>query len=242
MARSYAHGYFSAAARALRAVCFLASLSALSGLAGLAHAADNGAPAAAAQNAAPHGMPNSAPNSAAAPSPAGAAKAAPAQAAAKPSWTELTPAQQQALSPLAGEWDKLNSARKRKWLVIGNKYASMNPDEQQRVQARMREWVKLTPEQRRIARESYARAKRLNPRQKSEHWQKYQQLPEEQKKKLAADAASKKHVASLPSASQAKNKTVPPIKSAPKPVHEQSVTPQAASQSALSPSPQPATK
>jgi hypothetical protein len=106
----------------------------------------------------------------------------------------------------------------------------------------MREWVKLTPEQRRTARESYARAKQLNSNQKSEHWQTYQQLPEEQKKKLAADAASKKRVAALPRASQAKGKTVAPIKSTPKPVLEQSVTPQAATQSALQPSPQPATK
>jgi hypothetical protein len=154
----------------------------------------------------------------------------------------LTPTQQQALTPLAGEWDKLNSARKSKWLAIGNKYATMKPDEQQRVQARMREWVKLTPEQRRTARESYARAKQLNSNQKSEHWQTYQQLPEEQKKKLAADAASKKRVAALPRTSQAKGKTVAPIKSTPKPVLEQSVTPQAATQSALQPSPQPATK
>jgi Protein of unknown function (DUF3106) len=164
----------------------------------------------------------------------------------KPLWTELTPMQQQALAPLATEWDKLDSFRKNKWLAIGNKYASMKPDEQQRVQERMRDWVKLTPEQRRIARESYARAKKLDPDKKSEKWQQYQQLPEEQKKKLAADVASKKHVATLPPASQAKTKTVPPIKEAPKPVIQQSVTPQATNQSALQPAqppvPQPVTK
>ena len=168
----------------------------------------------------------------------------PAQSATKPLWTELTPAQQQALAPLASEWDKLDFLRKNKWLAIGNKYATMSPAEQQRVQERMRDWVKLTPEQRRIARESYARAKKLNPDQKSAQWRQYQQLPEDQKKKLAADAASKKHVATLPSASaQGKNnKTIPPIKSAPKPVIERSVTPQAAAQYALQPLPPPATK
>jgi hypothetical protein len=234
------------AARILRAACFLSSLSALSGVAGFAYAATDGAPAVTAQNAAPHNttnkVPDNVPANARAPLPAGAAKAAPVQAATKPLWTDLTPAQQQALAPLAGEWDKLNSARKSKWLAIGNKYASMKPAEQQRVQARMREWIKLTPEQRRIARESYARTKKLDPNQKSEQWQKYQQLPEEQKKKLASDAASRKRVATLPPASQARSKTVQPIKSAPKPVLEQSVTPQAATQSALQPSPQPATK
>lgn len=218
MARHTANMAISATARPLRAVCLLAFLLSL-GAAGIAYAgADN--------------------------APAPAVKSAPVkqQSATKPFWTDLTPAQQQALAPLATEWDKLEPNRKTKWLAIGNKYASMKPDEQQRVQERMREWVKLSPEQRRIARESYARAKKLNPNQKSEHWQRYQQLPEEQKKKLAADAASRKHVATLPSASQSKNKTVPPIKSTPKPVLEQSVTPQAATQSALQPSPQSSTK
>ncbi|MFC7513978.1 DUF3106 domain-containing protein [Herbaspirillum sp. GCM10030257] len=161
--------------------------------------------------------------------------------AVKPLWAELTPAQQQALAPLGGEWDKMDGFRKKKWLAIGNKYASMNPDEQQRVQERMRDWVKLTPEQRRTARESYARAKELGPDKKSEEWQRYQQLPDEQKKKLAEAAASKKKVTTLPSpsAQSAASKTIPPIKSAPKPVLEQSVTPQATTQSAIPPATQP---
>jgi len=166
-----------------------------------------------------------------------------ARPAAAPRWNELTPAQQQALAPLASEWNKLSGFRKHKWLVIGNRFASMKPAEQQRLQERMRAWAKLTPEQRRLARESYARSKKLNQAQKSAQWRKYQQLPEEQKRKLAADAAaSRKHVAALPTpTAQARNhkKIVPPIKSAPKRVLERSVTPQAASQSALQPSPQP---
>jgi hypothetical protein len=215
------------AARSLRAVFILASLL-IAGTFAAAAIADQNAPAA---------------GPSASPSPAPQAKAAAPkqQAVARPLWTELTPSQQQALAPLASEWDRLDSIRKNKWLALGNKFPSMKPDEQQRIQERMRDWVKLSPEQRRVARESYSRAKKLNPDQKSAQWQQYQQLPEEQKKKLAAEAASRKHVATLPPASQARTKTVPPIKSAPKPVLEQSVTPQAANQSALQPS-QPATK
>lgn len=180
-------------------------------------------------------QPIAAPAARAATVPAAPAPAQSAKNAAKPLWSELTPAQQQALAPLAGEWDKLDSFRKNKWLAIGNKYATMAPAKQQRLQERMRDWVKLTPEQRRVARESYARAKRLNPDQKSAQWQQYQQLPEEQKRKLAADASSKKHVATLPAnaAKGVPSKTVPPIKATPKRVIEHSVTPQAASQSAL---------
>ena len=171
-------------------------------------------------------------------------QAAPAQSAAKgaavvkPTWSELNAAQQQALAPLAGEWDSLDAFRKNKWLAIGNRYATMKPEEQQRMQERMRDWIKLTPEQRRMARENYSRAQKLKPDQKSAQWEQYQQLPEEEKKKLAADAAAKKKVTALPPPSvqnkQAKT-TVPPIKAAPKPVIEQSVTPQAVNQSALQP-------
>lgn len=166
------------------------------------------------------------------------------QPLSRPLWGELTPAQRQALAPLASEWDKLDGFRKNKWLAIGNRYASMKPDEQARVQERMRDWVKLTPDQRRTVRENYVRTKKLKPDQKSAQWEQYQQLPEEEKKKLAADAASRKHVATLPPPAQQRknNKTLPPIKSAPKPVLEKSITPEATAQSALQPAVQPNSK
>ena len=151
-------------------------------------------------------------------------------AASKPLWTDLTPAQQQALAPLAEEWNTLGPVRKNKWLAIANKFGAMKPEEQQRMQERMRDWVMLTPEQRRQARENYVRAKKLNSDQKSTQWEQYQQLPEEEKKKLGADATAKKKVATLPppGAQDKQAKPLPPIKATPKPVLEQSVTPKAA--------------
>lgn len=181
-------------------------------------------------------VPN-APTSATVPASPSAANTARQQPNARPLWTELTPAQQQALSPLAGEWDRLDGFRKNKWLAIGNKFASMKPDEQQRVHERMHDWVKLTPEERRTARTNYARAKQLGSDQKNEQWEKYQQLPEEQKKELADTPGPKKRVTTLPSPSAQRNAsaTLPPIKAAPKPVHEQSVTPKVTNQSAIAP-------
>ncbi|MYM25258.1 DUF3106 domain-containing protein [Duganella sp. FT135W] len=129
-------------------------------------------------------------------------------------WKNLSPAQQQALEPLAGEWDQMEAVRKQKWLGIAKRYAKMNPDEQVRVQERMREWVRMTPEERRQVRQAYARAQKLNPTQKSTSWESYQQLPEEQKKELAAKPATKKQVANLPTPAQAKQQTVAPIKPA----------------------------
>jgi DNA repair ATPase RecN len=117
----------------------------------------------------------------------------------RPWWSELTDAQRVALSPLAAEWNNMELFRKKKWLEIGNRFATMKPEEQQRMQERMREWAKLTPDQRRVAREIYSRTNKLDPDQKSAQWMDYQQLPEEEKKKLAADTAAKKRVANLPS-------------------------------------------
>jgi hypothetical protein len=142
--------------------------------------------------------------------PAATAKPAPH---ARPLWTELNPAQQQALAPLAGDWDKLDAARKKKWIELTKHYASLAPEQQARMQERMREWLKLTPEDRRVARESYSRAKKLEPDQKSAQWQEYQQLSDEQKKKLADDAIARKRVTNLPPAAADKGKLVPPSKS-----------------------------
>lgn len=141
------------------------------------------------------------------------AKPATTPTISRPRWVDLTPAQQQALQPLAAEWDRIDAPRKKKWLEIGDKFAMLKPEQQARLQERMREWAKLTPEQRRVARESYSRANKLDPREKSAEWQHYQQLPEEQKKKLAEEAAKKKRVANLPPASQQKPKVNPPPKS-----------------------------
>ena len=147
-------------------------------------------------------------------------------AVVNPNWNELSAAQQQALLPLATEWDKLDAAHKSKWLEISRRYVTMKPGDQARIQERMRAWVTLTPEQRRVARESYARTKKLNTDQKSAQWQQYQQLPEEQKKTLAAEAAKSK-VAALPPV-HSRPKTVAPIKSAAKPILQQSVLPKSA--------------
>jgi hypothetical protein len=44
-----------------------------------------------------------------------------AQPKKPPSWAELKPEQQQILAPLASDWDKLEPARKRKWLGIAKR-------------------------------------------------------------------------------------------------------------------------
>ena len=100
------------------------------------------------------------------------------KAAPKPAWTELSSAQQQVLAPLQGDWDQLDTTRRKKWIAIANRYPTMKPAEQQRLQKRMQEWAQLTPEERRAARERYQSLKKLPPQQRREvreKWQEYQQ-------------------------------------------------------------------
>lgn len=112
----------------------------------------------------------------------------------QPQWRALEPQQQEALKPLAGEWDKIDNFRRKKWLGVANNYAGMKPAEQKRLHARMADWAKMTPEQRRAARENYKQARALPPEQKKAEWQQYQKLPDAQKKQLAAAADAKKPV------------------------------------------------
>ena len=45
----------------------------------------------------------------------------------RPTWSELTPPQQQVLAPLQSHWDQLDSTRRKKWVAIANRYPTMKP-------------------------------------------------------------------------------------------------------------------
>lgn len=102
-----------------------------------------------------------------------------------PQWASLNADQQQALAPLAGEWDKLSQQHKAKWLGIAKRYPAMQPEEQKRVQERMQKWTKLTPEQRWQAREQYRSIGKMAPDRREElrrYWAEYQALPPHEKR------------------------------------------------------------
>lgn len=132
-------------------------------------------------------------------------------------WTSLNPVQKTILAPLATEWNRLNETQQKKWLEIAAKYPSMKADEQLRLQERMKSWVKLTPEQRSTARENFALTTKLKPEVKSAKWQEYQQLSEQDKQRLAEEAARKKNrVTNIPTADQRQATPLQPLKTAPK--------------------------
>ncbi len=113
----------------------------------------------------------------------------------QPSWAELSPAQQRVLAPLASEWDGLTAFRKKKWLGIAKRYPSMKPAQQARIQRRMQDWVSLTPEERSLARTQFKNLKKAVPDRKEvairEKWEQYQELPDEEKLRLARKGGMK---------------------------------------------------
>ncbi len=127
--------------------------------------------------------------------PASAAASTPLTTAAKPEqkplWKELTPAQQQALKPLATHWNDISEPQKRKWLALSVNFEKMSPTMQTVLQERMLDWDTLSVAQRSQARLNFAQAKRLSPTEKQAKWEAYQTLDPEEKAKLAKKVPKK---------------------------------------------------
>lgn len=156
------------------------------------------------------------------PSPRKSTKAPPAPVApaeSAPAWSELSPAQQQALAPLSASWKSLTEGHKRKWIALSGNYPRMRPDEQALLHSRMTEWAGLTPRQRAQARLNFAESKKVPADDRKAKWEAYQQLPEEEKRKLAAGAAAAKPP---PPAAAAAVKPVPAQKLAKVPARKSS--------------------
>lgn len=112
----------------------------------------------------------------------------------QPTWKDLNSEQQQILAPLAGEWDTMEGFRRKKWLGIAQRYKTLSPDEQNRIQRRMTSWAKLTPEERKRARDKYLSLQKAPPEKKDavrQKWEQYKGLPEAEKQKLASEAVRK---------------------------------------------------
>jgi len=75
----------------------------------------------------------------------------------------LSSQEKQILAPLAKDWNRMDPAKKQKWLGITKRYPDMTPLEQQRIQTHIRDWDSLTPDQRKQARKKYQKIKNLPP-------------------------------------------------------------------------------
>jgi hypothetical protein len=116
-----------------------------------------------------------------------AAAAAPA-AERSSSWTSLTPAQRTTLAPLEHEWGNIDPLRQRKWLEIALRCPRLSVEEQERVQQRMAEWARMTPQERGRARVQFQETRQLSAQERQAGWEAYQALPAEEKRELAQRA------------------------------------------------------
>ncbi len=104
-------------------------------------------------------------------------------------WARLSLAQREALAPLQTEWDRLDAPQRAKWLEMAARFPGMPDAERWRVQARMAEWARMTPQQRRQARQQFQQARKLPDIERAQHWGAFQSLPESEREALAQKAA-----------------------------------------------------
>ena len=141
----------------------------------------------------------------------------------QPGWAALTPDQRVILAPLEKEWGVMDAFRRKKWIGIAQRYPDMNPLEQASIQRNMREWAKLAPEERKIAREKYKSLRRFAPEERQvvkQKWEEYSTLTDEEKERLRSKAPVRPKVATPskpPAAAQTDRRvatpTVPPPRS-----------------------------
>lgn len=121
-----------------------------------------------------------------------------AATATRPTWSELTAEQKEALQPLAAHWHSLHPGHKRKWLALSRNYANMSADDQTTLHSRMIEWAALSNQQRAQARLNFAEVKRVPADERKAKWEQYQALSEEEKRRLAERAPARPRGAAIP--------------------------------------------
>jgi hypothetical protein len=102
------------------------------------------------------------------------------------SWLNLTDSQKKALAPLAPHWTQISPAQKNKWVTMSKNFDNLSAKEQATLQERMADWASLSPQQRAQARLTFNETKNIAADEKKTHWEAYQALSSEEKKKLAA--------------------------------------------------------
>lgn len=105
-----------------------------------------------------------------------------------PAWSSLSPAQRIALAPLQTEWPRIGAARKEKWVELAARMPAMTPEDRQRVQVRMADWLRMSPAERGRARLQFQETRQFTSQDRQQRWQAYEALPADQRQALAAKA------------------------------------------------------
>jgi len=112
------------------------------------------------------------------------------QAAGGAAWRQLSSAEQQVLQPLREQWDSIEAQRRQKWRDIAAIYPTLPAEQQARLRSRMTEWARMTPQQRNAARLHFGEVRQVPASERQARWQAWQQLPEDQRRSIGAQAGS----------------------------------------------------
>lgn len=91
---------------------------------------------------------------------------------------------------MQNDWASIDELGKRKWRRIAERYPEMSATDQERLQNRMTEWAKLTPQERSKVRLQYLEAKKVPASSRQADWEAYQALTPDERKALAVRGAA----------------------------------------------------
>jgi hypothetical protein len=108
-------------------------------------------------------------------------------------WSSLNANQRRVLQPLAALWPTMEDTNRERWVNVANRFGSLSPVEQKRMQERMTQWSKLPPQERGEARLRFQQTRQLTPEERQQKWASYQALTTQERGDLAQQAKRKQH-------------------------------------------------
>lgn len=103
-------------------------------------------------------------------------------------WAALTVQQQIALDPLKRDWQSIDPVRQQKWLDVAARFGNLSVTEQERVQQRMGEWARMTPDERSRGRLNFQESRQIGAEERQSRWEAYKALPADRRRELARQA------------------------------------------------------
>jgi hypothetical protein len=103
------------------------------------------------------------------------------------SWDQLSPQEQQILSPLKERWDQLPADRQERLRRGAERWQRMTPEQRKEAEERFKRWQELSPEQREVIRKRYREFRNLPPEEQEKirresRW--FRELPPEKREML----------------------------------------------------------
>jgi hypothetical protein len=138
-------------------------------------------------------------------------------------WDNLNPSQRGVLAPLERDWSTISPAQQQKWAEVANRFPALPGEERNRIQRRLADWSRLTPQERASARLNYQEARQLSPQARQQQWEAYRALPADQRRALAENAGNAQPAKRAPRNDQAGVKSS--VVRSPAPVPAQPVGP-----------------